>query len=137
MANLNKVQHKPVKITLNDGVEREINFTLNAMAFLEERYGSVDEAFALLDKHSIKALRCILWAGLHKTSPDLTEEQVGDLIDTVYLQDLMESMGMALKYDVTGTEKTPDVEPVPGTEIDTAGQTKQVSKPVEGLAPNA
>jgi hypothetical protein len=118
MANLNKVQHKPVKITLNDGVEREINFTLNAMALLEEKYGSVDNAFALLDKHSVIALRYILWAGLRKTSPELTEEQVGDLIDTVYLQDLMESMGTALSADVTGT-------------------TEQASGSAEGLAPNA
>lgn len=106
MANVQDVKAKVVKITLSDGVERTIRFTLNALAELEDRYGSVDEAFAQLDKNSIKAVRFILWAGLMSDDPDLTEQQVGNLIDVRYLQDLMEDLGSALDQDLPQAEGT-------------------------------
>ena len=63
MANLKEARPRVKTITLNDGVEREIKFTLNAMAELEDKYGSVEAAFKKLDEGSIKAARFILWAG--------------------------------------------------------------------------
>ena len=100
MANLKDVKTEPVKITLLDGVERTLRFTLNAMAELEDRYGSVDAAFAELDKGSIKAVRFILWAGLMHEDPNLTEQQVGNLIDIQYMQELMNSVETALDTDL-------------------------------------
>lgn len=108
MANVKDVKSKAVKITLTDGVERTIKFTLNAMAELEDRYGSVDEAFKQLDNNSIKAVRCILWAGLIHEDPDLTEQQVGNLIDIQYMQELMASLGDAFNADMPVAEKLPD-----------------------------
>ena len=108
MANLTDVKSKAVKITLTDGVERTIKFTLNAMAELEDRYGSVEEAFKQLDNNSIKAVRCILWAGLIHEDPDLTEQQVGNLIDIQYMQELMESLGTAFDADMPKAEKLPE-----------------------------
>lgn len=109
MANVKDVKSKPVKITLKDGVERTICFTLNAMAELEDKYGSVDEAFNQLDKNSVKALRFILWAGLMHEDPDLTEQQVGNLIDIQYMQELMSSLGEAFDNDMPDAEKLPEV----------------------------
>ena len=112
MANVKDVKSKAVKITLTDGVERTIKFTLNAMAELEDRYGSVEEAFKQLDNNSIKAVRCILWAGLIHEDPDLTEQQVGNLIDIQYMQELMASLNDAFDSDMPVAEKLPDnVEP--------------------------
>ena len=108
MANVKDVKSKAVKITLTDGVERTIKFTLNAMAELEDRYGSVEEAFKQLDNNSIKAVRCILWAGLIHEDPDLTEQQVGNLIDIQYMQELMTSLGEAFDADMPESEKLPD-----------------------------
>ena len=108
MANVKDVKSKAVKITLNDGVERTIKFTLNALAELEDRYGSVDEAFKQLDNNSIKAVRCILWAGLIHEDPDLTEQQVGNLIDIQYMQELMASLGEAFDADMPEPEKLTD-----------------------------
>lgn len=108
MANVKDVKSKAVKITLADGVERTIKFTLNAMAELEDRYGSVDEAFKQLDNNSIKAVRCILWAGLMHEDPDLTEQQVGNLIDIQYMQELMASLGDAFNADMPAPEKLPE-----------------------------
>lgn len=108
MSNVKDVKSKDIKITLNDGVERTIKFTLNALAELEDRYGSVDEAFKQLDNNSIKAVRCILWAGLIHEDPDLTEQQVGNLIDIQYMQELMASLGEAFDADMPEPEKLPD-----------------------------
>ena len=108
MSNVKDVKSKDIKITLNDGVERTIKFTLNALAELEDRYGSVDEAFKQLDNNSIKAVRCILWAGLIHEDPELTEQQVGNLIDIQYMQELMASLGEAFDADMPEPEKLTD-----------------------------
>ena len=108
MSNVKDVKSKDIKITLNDGVERTIKFTLNALAEREDRYGSVDEAFKQLDNNSIKAVRCILWAGLIHEDPELTEQQVGNLIDIQYMQELMASLNDAFDSDMPVAEKLPD-----------------------------
>lgn len=100
MSNLRDAKPRVKTITLNDGVEREIRFTLNAMAELEDRYGSVDAAFKALDSGSIKAARCVLWAGLLDSDESLTEQQVGKLIDIQLMNQLMEDLGAALGDDM-------------------------------------
>ena len=105
MSNLHDVKPTRNTITLNDGVEREIAFTLNAMAELEDRYGSVEKAFEELEeKQSIKAARFILWAALMEKNPDLTERQVGSLIDAAYIQTIMSTMSDALNADMPKKE---------------------------------
>lgn len=99
MSNLRDVKPAVKTITLSDGIEREIKFTLNAMAELEDRYGSVQAAFEKLDEGSIKAARFILWAGLLHNDEGLTEMQVGNLIDIKCLNNLMESMADAMQED--------------------------------------
>lgn len=99
MANVNDVKNKEVKLMLN-GVEHSIKFDLNAMAELEDRYGSVDAAFKKLETNSIKAIRCFLWAGLLHENPDLTEQQVGSWIDARYLAELTNSLGDAFQADM-------------------------------------
>ncbi len=106
MSNLADVKSKTVKITLNDGVERTIKFTLNALAELEDKFGSVQAAFDKLEKeNSMKALRAILWAGFLHESPNLTEREVGNLIDIAYMQELVESLGTAFESDMAKDEK--------------------------------
>ena len=100
MSNLRDAKPRVKTITLNDGVEREIRFTLNAMAELEDRYGSVDAAFKALDNGSIKAARCVLWAGLLDTDENLTEQQVGKLIDIDCMNRIMEELANALNDDM-------------------------------------
>ena len=104
MANLNDVKAKPIKITLLDGVEREMIFTLNAMAELEDRYGSVDAAFEALEKNSMKAIRCVLWAGLLHSDESLTEQQVGNLIDMREVNKIVASMSEAFDTSMPATE---------------------------------
>jgi hypothetical protein len=114
MSNVSDVKRKAVKITLNDGVEREIKFTLNALAELEDKFGSVQKAFDKLEKeNSMKALRTILWAGFLHKEPDITEQQVGNLIDLAYMQDLTNSLNLAFEQDMATTDNTSQVQSVP------------------------
>ena len=100
MSNIKDVKSKGTPITLNDGIERELKFTLNALAEMEERYGTVVAAFKALDSGSIKAVRFVLWAGLMHTDDNLTERQVGNLIDTQCMANIMESLGIAFDNDM-------------------------------------
>lgn len=103
MANLDQVKSKPVILTLSDGVERTVRFTLNAMAELEDKYGSIEAAFAALESNSIKAVRFILWTGLMHSDENLTEMQVGNLIDMQYLNGLQDTLGTAFGNDLPST----------------------------------
>lgn len=101
MSKIAEVKDKTVKITLNDGVERSIKFTLNALAELEDKFGSIEKAFELLEKNnSMKALRAILWAGFIHEDENLTEQQVGNLIDLAYMQELVQSLNVAFENDM-------------------------------------
>lgn len=104
MSNLHDAKPAKKTITLTDGVEREVRFTLNAMAELEDKFGSVDAAFEEMDKGSIKAIRFVLWAGLMEGSPELTERQVGSLIDMQYLNSIMDTMTDAISEDNVATD---------------------------------
>ncbi len=100
MSNVRDVKPRVKTVTLNDGVERELRFTLNAMAELEDKFGSIDAAFKALEDGSIKAARFILWAGLLHGDETLTEKQVGDLIDMSSLGIIMNGMTDAITEDM-------------------------------------
>ena len=100
MSNLNDVKSKGTFITLRDGVERELRFTLNALAELEDKYGTVDEAFKMLDSGSFKAIRFVLWAGLSDSDETLTEMQVGKLLDTSNMEEVVQQLGKAFAKDM-------------------------------------
>lgn len=106
MANIDKVRREPIIITLSDDKPRELVFTLNALGLIEEKYGSVQAGFEKLDQQSVLAVRYILWAALQHSSPELTEQQVGDMIDVRHLQDYMSTLGTAFKADNQGAEET-------------------------------
>lgn len=106
MSNISEVKSKTIKITLNDGVERTLKFTLNALAELEDSYGSVQSAFDKLEQdNSMKALRTILWAGFLHEDDSLTEQQVGNLIDLEYMSDLVDSLNQAFESDMAKEEE--------------------------------
>lgn len=106
MSNLADVRRKKVSIVLSDGVERELKFTLNSMAEIEDKYGSAEEIFEQLEeKKSFKALRCLLWAGMIHQSPDITEIEVGNLIDMANIDSLMVQVAGALNGDLPPVEK--------------------------------
>lgn len=82
-------------ITLNN-TKMELRFDLNAMIELEDRYGSIDEAFQKAQEGNMKALRTLIWAGLIHSNPELTEQEVGSWIDIKGLQSMTEELGAAV-----------------------------------------
>ena len=92
MADIQAV--RPVKhtIDLGDGVEREIEFSLNAMADLEEKYGTVEKAFERVEDNNISAIRFLLWCLLNTGEQEISEREVGRLINLRNLNELMTSV---------------------------------------------
>ncbi|MED0676987.1 hypothetical protein ABEV55_12215 [Aneurinibacillus thermoaerophilus] len=80
----NDVKVKRIPITLDK--ERNLVLDLNAFCELEEKFGSTKAAFAALDSGSMKAIRSFLWAGLIHEDEELTEKQVGSMIDMDNIQ---------------------------------------------------
>ena len=98
MANVSNAKQQIIKVTLRDGVERKLVFTLNALAELEEKFGSVEKAFDKLEKeNSMVALRAILWAGFLYDDPNITEREVGNLIDLAFMETLTNAVSTALE----------------------------------------
>ena len=63
------------------GKQYEMNFDLNAMAELEDIFGSLQVAISELKKKKLKAVRSFLYAVLKSSDKNLTEFEVGKLID--------------------------------------------------------
>ena len=117
MANLKDVRRNKISITLNDGIERELKFDLNAMAELEDAYGSVDKAFEALERNnSVKALRKVIWAGLLHEEKPLDEKQVGKLVDIQYMQELVDSLNDAMTADLPDKDDVMSIPQTTGTD---------------------
>lgn len=105
MSTLKDARPQVVKLPFNDGTEHELLFTLNALALLEEKYGSVDAAFEALDKGSFIAIRYMLWAAIQHEEEPLTEMQVGARIDMKSLTQISESLSKAMDIGLPTEEQ--------------------------------
>ena len=63
------------------GKKYTMNFDLNAMAELEDIFGNLRIAIAELKQKKLKAVRSFLYAVLKSSDEELTEFEVGKLID--------------------------------------------------------
>jgi hypothetical protein len=98
MANVKRVKRQPIYIELDK--KRQLKFTLNAMAELEDKYGTIDDAMKKLDSGSMKAIRFMLWAGLMHEDDALTETQVGDMLEMQDLQEIAEKLNKTMGIDL-------------------------------------
>lgn len=71
---------------------RHLKFDLNSFCLLEEKFGDIEAALLALEKGKMKAIRIILQIGLAHEDPDLTEEDVGKLVNI----DNLDMVGIAL-----------------------------------------
>lgn len=116
MSNIKDVRPQRVFMELG-GKSREIKFDLNAFAELETKFGSVEQAMAILQQGSIKGIRTILWVGLiheeaildEKTGEpigyNITPHQVGSWIDSSMLKLAIEQLTTALVGSLPEEEK--------------------------------
>lgn len=94
---------KSTKIVLDK--ERNLKYDLNSFVDLEEEYGNINDALAAMQKGNIKALRAVLWAGLHHEDESLTPISVGAMIDLPSLEDLIKKLTFVLSDSLV--EETP------------------------------
>lgn len=82
---MEKIKGKDLKLKSTTielkGQKYNLNFDLNAMAELEEKYETIHKAIAELKKKKLAAVRAFLYAVLKSTDESLTEFEVGKLID--------------------------------------------------------
>jgi hypothetical protein len=88
-------QKRFAKIELDK--ERVLRYSLNAISLYEEKTGEpLAVALRELTKHSFKAIRRVIWAGLLHEDPELTEEQVGEMIEFDQIQGLVVAINSVL-----------------------------------------
>lgn len=122
MSNVADVKPKKRTVDLGDGVEREVVLSLNAMAELEDKYGSIDNAFEKIKRGSIATIRFLLWCVLVPDGDtDLTEREIGKLIKLDNIQEIMTSVMNALEEQMPPSTDSPnqqtqaDVIPLPNS----------------------
>ena len=83
------------------GKPRTLKIDMNALAEVEDRLNisGLNDILPLLDRVSVRAVRCLLWAALIHEDPDLTEKEVGSW--TMNIQEvvspLIKALGVAFK----------------------------------------
>ena len=101
---------REVRIPIELDKPRTLLFDLNAFAELEDKFGSLDQAFQKMQQDSVKATRTLLWAGLLHEDENLTERQVGAMISLTNVESIMEqiteALTAALPEDTGDAEKT-------------------------------
>ena len=100
---LENIREKKVYIELDK--KREIRFDMNALAELEEIYGSFDKAMAALKNSSIKAMRALLYSGLKHEDKKLTIEQVGAMVDMASLSSVTMKITEAFQRNLPEPEE--------------------------------
>ncbi len=93
------------------GKKYMMNFDLNAMAELEDIFGSLRIAITQLKQRKLKAVRSFLYAVLKSSDESLTEFEVGKLIDMNNFNDIEKAItkliNNAFEEDGNDDKETP------------------------------
>ena len=108
---------REVSVTVQLDRPREIRYDLNAFAELEDRFGSMEAAFAAMRTGSMRAARTLLGAGLIHADESLTEREVGRLVTLTNIHEVMSRITSAL------AEAVPDADDSPADAEDAADPT--------------
>lgn len=92
-------QKKVVAVELDK--VRELRFTLNSLAEIEDRLGVPLSKMSEVEL-GIKSIRTMLWAGLIHEDAELTETEVGNMVDFTNLEYAQEKVAEAFSL---ATEK--------------------------------
>ena len=92
MAKAN-VKRGEEKVVLG-GVERVLRYDMNALVELEEKMGMPLSELGNVSV-TMRNVRSMLWAGLIHAEPELTEPEVGGLVDMGNMVEVQEAIGKA------------------------------------------
>lgn len=68
-------------IELKDGKEYKVEYSFNTIVDMEIHYGSIEEVFNQLNSVSLKNARFLMYMGLKEHHEELTEKEVGRLMN--------------------------------------------------------
>lgn len=91
---------------------RRLRYDLNALAELEDRLGVPLDQIADV-RLTIKNFRIMIWAGLIHEDPELTEEQVGAMVDGSNFVEVQQKVAeaLALSFGTADSEDASDANP--------------------------
>lgn len=78
--------------------QRHLRYDLNALALLEEKFGSLDEMVKAFDRPSARNVRTVLHAGLVHEDSALTEQDVGAMLTLAQIPAVVASITEALNF---------------------------------------
>ncbi|MFD9628678.1 hypothetical protein [Peribacillus muralis] len=81
-------------ISINLDKKRNIRFTLNALGEIEDAFGVPLSKISEIEL-GVKAVRTMLWAGLIHEDEDLTEREVGNMVDFDNLEEVQAKVSEA------------------------------------------
>ena len=110
-----------MKVTLSDGIERVLRYTLRTMREAAEEFGGSITSQVVLRGMDENKLGKLLWYGLRADQPSLTVEQIEDLIEPPDVPYIMEQYWRAISASVPDQPKngpgeqsmTPETEAIP------------------------
>ena len=102
MSNLKDI--RPAKNQIMLDRVRTLHYDANALAEIDEHFGSMNAGFAALQNGSIKALRFFLWAALIHEDEELTEKYVGKFVNMSNLSEVGDKLSAAIKGDLPEPE---------------------------------
>jgi hypothetical protein len=109
MPKVANVREKTPTIEL-EGKTYTLRYDFNAWADMEEQYGSMEAAMdALTSAQDLKGkpatiIRFFLWVGLHQDLPELTLQDVGQLLSPGNMAKILEGIMEAVNQSTTGNE---------------------------------
>lgn len=87
---------RPSRVVVSlGGEDRELLYDLNALVELEAHFGGLQGILNI--ESNLANIRFMLWAGLIHAAPDLTEREVGAMVDTRRLNEYAEAVAQALQ----------------------------------------
>ncbi len=83
---------------------RKLRYDLNALCELEDRFDKpiMEILSGIGEKMSIKLVRTLVWAGLIHEDEELTEKQVGTMVDMSNIMEVQEKLTEALSTSFSG-----------------------------------
>lgn len=84
------------KVPISLDKDRHLAYDLNAFCELEERFGTIQDAFDELQKGKIKTIRAMLYIGLLHEDDTITEKQVGGMVGISDLQEVAKKIAEAI-----------------------------------------
>ena len=105
----NELKSKKINLELSDGIH-ECMFDMNALAEIEDIYGSIEIGLAQFEKKPLGAMRAFVYALLKADNSKITISGAGKLIQLENIEAVVKSISEALGDSMPTVEVTEEIE---------------------------